>query len=82
MVFMYVTTIFATLVTAYNLYATIATKAGVPAISVVGAWAMIVIALLLVIAALLIAVDAWAAWMRFRGAPAATRPAPAATGAD
>jgi carbon starvation protein len=82
MVFMYVTTIFATLVTAYNLYVTIATKAGVPAISVVGAWAMIVIAVLLVIAALLIAVDAWAAWIRLRGAPAATRPAPAATGAD
>ena len=82
MVFMYVTTIFATLVTAYNLYATIATKSGVPAISVVGAWAMIVIAVLLVLAALLIAVDAWNAWNRFRGAPAAARPAAAPTGAD
>ncbi len=81
MIFMYVTTIFATLVTAYNLYVTIATKAGVPGISVAGAWAMIVIAFLLVAAALLIAVDAWSAWNRFRGAPAA-RPAPAATGAD
>ena len=82
MVFMYVTTIFATLVTAYNLYATIAVKAGVPAISVAGAWAMIIIAILLVIAALLIAVDAWSAWNRLRGAPAAVRPAPAATGTD
>ncbi|MDE3113488.1 MAG: hypothetical protein KGN00_09705 [Chloroflexota bacterium] len=81
MLFMYITTIFATLVTAYNLYVTIASKAGVPGISVGGAWVMIVIAVLLVIAALLIAVDAWAAWNRM-GAPAATRPAPAATGAD
>ncbi|MDE3102283.1 MAG: hypothetical protein KGJ98_08610, partial [Chloroflexota bacterium] len=82
MLFMYVTTIFATLVTAYNLYVTIASKAGMPGVSVVGAWVMIVIAILLVIAALLIAVDAWAAWNRLRGAPAAARPAPAATGAD
>ncbi len=82
MLFMYVTTIFATLVTAYNLFVTIATKAGVPAISVAGAWAMIIIAILLVVAALLIAIDAWSAWNRFRGAPAAARPAPAATGAD
>jgi carbon starvation protein len=82
MLFMYITTIFATLVTAYNLYVTIATKAGVPAISVAGAWAMIIIAFLLVVAALLIAVDAWKAWNRLRGAPAAARPAPVATGAD
>jgi carbon starvation protein len=82
MLFMYITTIFATLVTAYNLYVTIATKAGVPAISVAGAWAMIIIAFLLVVAALLIAVDAWNAWNRLRGAPAAARPAPVATGAD
>ncbi len=81
MVFMYVTTIFATLVTAYNLYVTIATKAGVSGISVLGAWAMIIISILLVIAALMIAVDAWAAWNRIHAAPSA-RPAPAATGAD
>lgn len=81
MVFMYVTTIFATLVTAYNLYVTIVAKAGVPAISVGGAWVMIVISILLVVAALMIAVDAWAAWNRMHATPSA-RPAAAATGAD
>ncbi len=80
MLFMYVTTIAATLVTAYNLYVTIATKSGSAAISVAGAWAMIVIAILLVLAALLIAWDAWVAWNRL-GTPAA-RPAPAPSGAD
>jgi carbon starvation protein len=80
MLFMYVTTIAASLVTAYNLYATIATRPGVAAISVVGAWAMIVVALLLVVAALLIAWDAWQAWRRIRGQPAEAAPAPAPTG--
>src|SRR3989475_4441361 len=51
MLFMYVTTVAASLVTAYNLYATVATKAGVATISVVGAWAMIAAAVLLVVAA-------------------------------
>lgn len=82
MLFMYVTTMFAALVTAYNLYVTIASKATSPAISVAGAWVMIFIAILLVLAALLIAYDALGAWNRYRGAPAAARPAPAATGSD
>ncbi len=82
MLFMYGTTIAAALVTAYNLYATIATKPGAAAISVVGAWAMIAIAVLLVGAALLIAYDAWGAWNRYRAMPAEPRPTPAATGAD
>ncbi len=82
MLFMYVTTLVAALVTAYNLYATVATKPGAAAISVVGAWAMILIALLLVISALVIAYDALGAWNRYRAAPAAPRPAPAPTGAD
>ena len=69
MLFMYVTTVAASLVTAYNLYATVATKAGVATISVVGAWAMIVVSILLVIAALVIAVDAWGAWTRYRTTP-------------
>jgi carbon starvation protein len=70
MVFMYVTTIAASLVTARNLYETIAIKEGVATISVVGSWAMIIVALLLVVAALVIALDGWRAWSRYRGAPA------------
>jgi carbon starvation protein len=66
MVFMYVTTMAATVVTAYNLFVTIATKPGQAAISVVGAWAMIAVAILLLGAAALIAYDAWHAWKRYR----------------
>ena len=76
MVFMYVTTMAATIVTAYNLFATIATREGMATISVLGAWAMIIVAVLLLGAAALIAYDAWGAWTRFRGAPEA-EPAPA-----
>src|SRR5881296_1264338 len=47
MVFMYVTTMAATVVTAYNLFVTIATRPGQAAISVAGAWAMIAVAILL-----------------------------------
>jgi carbon starvation protein len=79
MIFMYVTTVAASLVTAYNLYVTIATREGAAAISVIGAWAMIFIALLLVAAALLIAWDAWKAWNRYRAAPIEPEPAPAAS---
>jgi carbon starvation protein len=78
MVFMYVTTIAASLVTAYNLYKTLAVNEGVAIVSVIGAWAMILVALLLVVAALIIALDGWRAWNRYRGAP--TEPAPAPVG--
>ncbi len=77
MLFMYVTTIAASVVTAYNLYVTIATREGAAGISVIGAWAMILIALLLVVAALLIAWDAWGAWQRYRAAPPEPTPSPA-----
>lgn len=79
MVFMYVTTIAASLVTAYNLYVSIATKPGVATISVIGAWAMIAVALLLTVAALLIAWDGWKAWNRYRAAPVQPAAAPAPT---
>jgi carbon starvation protein len=69
MVFMYVTTMAATLVTAYNLLVTIATRPGQAAISVLGAWAMIAVSALLFVAAALIAYDAWQAWNRYRAAP-------------
>ncbi len=78
MLFMYVTTLAATAVTAYNLYATVATKAGVGAVSVVGAWAMIVVAVLLIVAALFIGYDGWVAYQRYaRGETPAVKPAPA-----
>jgi carbon starvation protein len=80
MLFMYITTVAASLVTAYNLYATIALREGVALISILGAWAMIAVALLLVIAALLIAWDAWKAWNRYRTeAPPEPEPVPAPT---
>jgi carbon starvation protein len=75
MLFMYVTTIAATLVTGYNLYKTIATAPGAAAISVLGAWAMVLVAALLVVAALVIAYDGWKAWNQYRGAPIEAAPA-------
>jgi carbon starvation protein len=71
MLFMYVTTMAATAVTAYNLFATIATKSGMATISVLGAWAMIAVAILLLVASAVIAYDAWIAWNRYRAAGAA-----------
>jgi carbon starvation protein len=79
MVFMYVTTIAASLVTAWNLYRTIATREGVATISVVGSWTMIVVAVLLVVAALVIALDGWKAWTRYRRAVPAERVQPTIT---
>jgi carbon starvation protein len=78
MVFMYVTTVAASLVVAYNLFRTV-TTADLQVISVVGNWAMIAVALLLVVAALIIGYDGWQAWTRYRGrgAPAVVEPAPA-----
>jgi carbon starvation protein len=79
MLFMYITTLAATLVTARNLYVTIATKEGMSALPVAGAWAMIVIAVLLFVAALFIAWDGYQAYQRYaRGETA--KPAPAPTG--
>jgi carbon starvation protein len=69
MVFMYVTTLAATVVTAYNLYKTIATQEGVALISVLGAWAMIIVAVLLVVAAVIIAIDGYKAWNQYQRAP-------------
>jgi carbon starvation protein len=69
MVFMYVTTIAASGVTAYNLYQSIIAPGGITGIPVIGAWAMIIVALLLIVAALVIALDGWRAYGRFRRAP-------------
>jgi carbon starvation protein len=70
MVFMYVTTIAASLVTAYNLYESIVQQEGIAAISLWGAWAMIGVSVLLVVAALVIAYDGWKAYIRYRRQPA------------
>jgi carbon starvation protein len=79
MIFMYGTTMAGTLVTAYNLYASILSvpRAAAEPINVIGAVAMIIVALLLFGAALLIAYDAWGSWRKIRTAPLRTAPAPA-----
>lgn len=69
MLFMYVTTMAAILVTGYNLYASILSNPSVASqtFNLVGAVAMIIVAALLFIAALVIAYDAWRAWVRIQG---------------
>jgi len=74
MLFMYTTTVAASLVTAYNLYNTVAVAEGASGIAVAGAWAMIIVALLITVAALIIAYDGWQAWSRYRAAPVAPQP--------
>jgi carbon starvation protein len=73
--FMYVTTLAATLVTARNLFVTIVPKGGSAA---VGAWAMIVIALLLFITALVIGWDGYRAYQRYATGGKARKAAAAA----
>jgi carbon starvation protein len=77
MLFMYITTIAATLVTAYNLYATVLTRPNVGTVPVIGAWLMIIVAILLVVAALFIGYDGWQAYRRYAKGDQA-RQAPAA----
>src|SRR5918996_70729 len=74
MLFMYATTVAASLVTAYNLYNTVAVAEGASGIAVAGAWAMIIVALLITVAALVIAYDGWQAWSRYRAAPVTPQP--------
>jgi carbon starvation protein len=78
MLFMYVTTIAANLITAYNLWVIVFLKnLGKPGIefAVVGAAVMIIIALFLVAAALYIGYDALQAYNRMKSAKAAAAPA-------
>jgi carbon starvation protein len=80
MLFMYVTTIAANLVTAYNLYVTVfSANIGQPdrVVPVIGSGLMIVVALLLVGAALLIGYDGWQAYRRYRAQPLVAAPASA-----
>jgi carbon starvation protein len=66
MLFMYITTMAAIVVTAYNLYASILSNPKIAAqpINSIGAIAMILVSVLLFIAALIIAYDAWQAWQK------------------
>jgi hypothetical protein len=74
MIFMYVTTMAAIVVTGYNLYASILSNPKIAAqpINFFGAVAMLIVAGLLFVAALLIAYDAFKAWKKL-----GTKPAPA-----
>src|SRR5579875_3932051 len=77
--FMYITTMAATLVIARNLWATVflpGLRNGW-GIAIVGAGAMIIVALLLVVAALYIGYDGWVAYQRHRQRPMEARAAPA-----
>ncbi|MCL4530496.1 MAG: carbon starvation protein A [Chloroflexi bacterium] len=74
--FMYITTLAATLVTARNLYVTIVPMGGFEA---AGAWAMILISALLFVSAILIGWDGYVAYQRFaKGTGQAKKAAPAA----
>lgn len=74
MIFMYITTVGSILVTAYNLYFNVyqPNLAAGRVVPVVGSGLMVLVAILLVVAALLIAVDGWRAFMKHlrRAAPA------------
>lgn len=77
MLFMYITTMAASLVTARNLLVTIAIKPGMAALPVAGAWAMVVIAVLLFITALVIGWDGWKAYRKYaHGESAPAKPKP------
>jgi len=64
MIFMYLTTLAATAVTARNLYVTIAANPKMSALPVGGAWAMIAVSVLLFVAAILIGWDGYKAYLR------------------
>ena len=76
MIFMYVTTLAATAVTARNLYVTIAANPKITGLPVYGAWAMIAVSVLLFAAALVIGWDGYKAYLRYHAAPS-PRTAPA-----
>ncbi len=69
MLFMYFTTLFATCVTARNLYVTIASNPAMSGLPVAGAWAMIIVAALLLVASLVIGWDGLKAYRKYSAAP-------------
>jgi carbon starvation protein len=80
MLFMYITTLAATVVTARNLYVTIATNPNLSGLPVIGAWAMIVVSALLIVAALFIGWDGLQAYQRYARGEAPPKVAPATAG--
>jgi carbon starvation protein len=74
MIFMYVTTLAATAVTARNLFVTIAANPKMTALPVAGAWAMIAVSALLFVAAIMIGWDGYKAYLRHAAAPGAPLP--------
>jgi carbon starvation protein len=74
MVFMYVTTLAATLVTARNLYVTIAANPKMSGLPVWGAWSMIAVSALLLAAALMIGWDGYKAYLRHGTTPPSPQP--------
>src|SRR5574337_286504 len=79
--FMYLTTLASLLVTAYNIYVNVyqPNMAAGRTIPVVGSGLMVLVALLLVAAAVVIGIDGWRAFQRYRRQPAPP-PRPAAAG--
>ena len=75
MLFMYFTTLFATCVTARNLYVTIAANPAMSGLPVAGAWAMIIVAALLLVASLVIGWDGLKAYRKYSAQPPAGKPA-------
>jgi carbon starvation protein len=71
MLFMYFTTLFATCVTARNLYVTIAANPAMSGLPVAGAWAMIIVAALLLVASLVIGWDGLKAYRKYAAQPIA-----------
>jgi carbon starvation protein len=73
MVFMYVTTMAATIVIAYNQWVNVLTAPAFSgqAIVQIGGWTQIIISALLFICSVVIAWDAWKAWQRYDKKPAA-----------
>ncbi|HUH95798.1 MAG TPA: carbon starvation CstA family protein [Anaerolineales bacterium] len=80
--FMFITTLAAIVVTAYNLLVTIALKPGMSALPVGGAWAMILISVLLFVSAVLIGWDGYQAYQRFGRGTGQTRKAATAAADD
>jgi len=80
MVFMYVTTMASTLVTAYNMWSTVLFPKGqlqADGFALFGGIIMVVIALLLFVCAAIIAWDGWKAYQKLKAGPA-VKPAPVA----
>jgi carbon starvation protein len=78
MLFMYITTLAATIVTARNLYVTIILNPNLGGLPVIGAWAMILVSALLIVAALLIGWDGLQAYQRYARGEAPPKVAAAA----